>query len=254
MVSDHGTRHDRLARAGRSDEHTEVVVDEIGDCGRLLTSEGAPELEVGCWWFGPVVCDLEGAAEGGEQVLDLAGEPAGEVQPFEVFVVGADEPGCVPGGEPHALLLVELRVRDRPQVLQPGDHRGRHARPFDRQLGTEPGPNQRRRRWPTGPREVRRREGRAGVDRSECLGQGFDGVGFHAGDRRQERPLVGPGLHLRGIEEQRGAPRSAAALEGQGMIDPDRLVTAQVRQEHLVGQRQVALRWSTLRPAVHRGR
>jgi hypothetical protein len=39
VVGDDGAGHDGFANAGRSDENTPVVVDEMGDGGRLLGSQ-----------------------------------------------------------------------------------------------------------------------------------------------------------------------------------------------------------------------
>lgn len=60
----------------------------------------------------------------GEKIAHSFREPAGKVEPLEVLPVAGDEPRRVPRREPHPLLLVELRVGDRPEMLQRGDDRG----------------------------------------------------------------------------------------------------------------------------------
>jgi len=224
------------------------VVNEIRDSSRLLRPQLTPELEGRDGWLGAIVDDINRAVEECEQVRDLLGEATRHVEPFEVFAIGADEAGSVPGGEPHALLLVELRVRDRRQVLQPGDYRRRQPRPFDRQLGTQPGPDHRGRRRAAGFGQVRQRQRRSGVDRSERLGQRLHGIGCHAGNRRQERPLVGPRLHRRGIEEQGCARRRAAAVERKG----DQVPEPGLGHEVLGREEPVVARQVQLRPCRHR--
>jgi len=62
--------------------------------------------------------------------------------------------------------------------------------------------------------------------------------------QRVERP--------RSLVEVAGQQRAGVAA--QQRVDPDGLVTAQVRDEHLVGQRQVVPRRATLRPTILRRR
>ena len=154
-MGDHGAGHHGLACAGRSDEDAAVVADEIVDRCRLLGPELADEAEVDLLGVGAIIGEVEPASETDEKIGDALGETAGKVEPFEVLAVAGDEPWRVPRREPHPLLLVELGVGDRPEVLQCRDHRGRHAGPLDREHGPESGPDHRRRSWPAATGQLR---------------------------------------------------------------------------------------------------
>src|SRR5688500_12422450 len=109
------------------------------------------------------------ATETDEQLADALGETAGEVEPLEVLAVAGDESRRVPRREPHPLLLVELGVRDRPEVFERRDHRWRHPGTFDRQHRAEPGSDHRGWGQATTPRQLLESERRSGVDRAERL-------------------------------------------------------------------------------------
>jgi transposase len=56
-------------------------------------AQGPDEAQPDTGRIGAVVDDLEAAAEIGDQGLDPLEEPAGEVEPLDVLLVGGDEPG-----------------------------------------------------------------------------------------------------------------------------------------------------------------
>ena len=104
-------------------------------------------------------------------------------------------------------------------MLQRGDHRWRQPGTLDRQHRPEPCPHHRRRRRPTRRGEVGQRQRRPGGGWAERLGQRGHSLGCHPGDRRQERPLIGPRLHRRRVQEHRRAAlrrtrRAAAGRSG----------------------------------------
>ena len=116
---------------------------------------------------GANIGDLEVATELLDHIGYAFNKAAGKVQPLEIFLVAADEPRRVPGREPHPLLLVEHRVGNRCQVLQPRHQRWGQSRTFDRQSRHQLGTDYRRRCSPACVGEVGERGGGAGVDRSE---------------------------------------------------------------------------------------
>ena len=168
VMGDHRAGHHRLAGSGRGDEDASVVAGEIVDRGRLLGSKLADERELDRLGVGAIVDEIEPAAETDDEIGDLLGESAGKVEPFEVLAVAADEPWCVPRREPHPLLLVELGVGDRREVLQRREHRWRQPGPFDRQHRPESGPDHRRRSWPAATGQIREAQaGPASTGRSD---------------------------------------------------------------------------------------
>ena len=86
-MGDDRARHDGLARPGRSDEHAEVVTDEIRHGGGLLRSQSPAEVEIGGRRIGSIIGHVEPALERLEQGFDLAGESSREVEPLEVLAV-----------------------------------------------------------------------------------------------------------------------------------------------------------------------
>ncbi len=137
-------------------------------------------------------------------------EPAGKVEPLEVLAVAADEPGRVPGREPHPLLLVELRVGDRPEVLQAPRPPPAATRLARSTTSPRAGPGSPAAAGgPPASASSASVRVRPGVDRAKRLGERGHRLGCHPGDRRQERPLVGPGSIVVGIEEHCGAALGA---------------------------------------------
>ncbi len=167
MLRDDRTGHDGLAGAGWRYEHPAVVFDEVGDCGSLLGSQLPGELELDPVRIGTVVAEVKCAADSGQHGGDALGESSREVEPFEVLAVAGDEPWRVPRREPHPLLLVELRVGDRPDVLECGHHRWRKTGAFDGQHRPKPRSDHRRRRWTVLSGKVGQAQGRPGSDRTE---------------------------------------------------------------------------------------
>ena len=162
VVGDHRAGHDGLAGARWGDEHAAVMADEIGDGGGLLGAQrtGERDLDRSRRSAGRRRC-RGGCRARATSSSTCSVEPAGEVQPLEVLAVAADEPGRVPRREPHPLLLVELRVGDRPEMLQRCDHRRWQPGTLDRQHRPQPGPDHRWRRWPTGAARSAQRQRRA---------------------------------------------------------------------------------------------
>ena len=200
-----------LPAPGRGDEDAEVVGDERRRPRRLLRPQrrrrsvkldragvrrGRRRRRAGCRGSASSSCDP-------------FGEPAGKVEPLEVLAVAADEPGRVPGREPHPLLLVELRVGDRrrgasarrPQRAADPPARSTASRPSRARItGGGGGP-------PRRASSASVSAGPASTGRSDSA-SAADRVGCEPGDRRQERPLVRPRLHRRRVEEHRRAPCS----------------------------------------------
>ena len=187
VMRDHRAGHDRLAGARWGDEDAAVVGREVRDGSGLLGVAAAPTNWTSMG-FGLLrrSSTVELAAQPVEQPGDLFGQPAREVKPFEVLGVAGDEPWRVPGREPHALLLVELGVRDRPEVLQRGDDRRRQSRSFDRQSTGELSADDRRRGRPSLSGEVGEAERRTGIDWSKHRRELRDGV-----RTRGDRPWTG---------------------------------------------------------------
>jgi hypothetical protein len=184
VVGDHRAGHHGLARTGRGHEDALVVADEIVDCCRLLRAELANEADVDLLWVGAIIGEVQPASETDEKIGDSIGETAGKVEPFEVLAVAGDEPGCVPGREPHPLLLVEVRVRDRPEVLQRCHHRRRHAGALDREHGPESGPDHGRRSRSAATAKLREAQRRSGSDRTEGSGEIRHRISRQTSDRR----------------------------------------------------------------------
>ena len=137
--------------------------DELVNCRRLLGSKHPAEAEVDLLRVDAIVGDLQPASQTGEKVDDPLGEASRKVEPLEVLPIAADEPGCVPGREPHPLLLKELGVGDRPKVLECRHHRGRHTGPVDRECGPESDPDHRRRGWSAATGQLGEAERRPGI-------------------------------------------------------------------------------------------
>lgn len=131
MMGDDGAGHHRLAGTGGCDDHSPFVRRDGSDGVVLLRSQLTGEREAGTGNLGAYVGHVESTANVGEQLCDPFDEATWQVDPLEILLVAADEPGCVPGREPHSLLLVELRLVNRREVLQGGQHGWRQPGPHD---------------------------------------------------------------------------------------------------------------------------
>jgi hypothetical protein len=135
MMSDQSARHHGLSRSRRRLEDPEVVPSHRVD-GRLLCgSQRAFEGHLHVGRLGSFVDDDKTTP----CVLDHAhrslGQSAGQVQMLEIFDEAPDEAWCGVVGQPQVLVLVELGVVQRREVLQgrvepgrdPGTADGEHG-------------------------------------------------------------------------------------------------------------------------------
>ena len=149
MRGDDRACHHGLACSGRRDQHPQIVPGQDLD-GRLL----------GPGQYGRAGECLRGAGRALIGQVQLAACLRGEFghggehaarhdQPaVDGLVEELQEPGNVPGGGTHPLLLVELRVVHRGSVPQRRGERGRQVGQLDPDARAEPGPDHSRRLWP----------------------------------------------------------------------------------------------------------
>jgi hypothetical protein len=147
--SDDRTGHHGLARSGRRDEHPQIVPGQDLD-SRLLQPgrhgrAGECLRDAGRTLIGQVQLAACLRSEFGH-----SGEHAARHDQAAVdgLVEELQEPGDVPGGGAHPLLLVELRVVHRSRVPQRRGERGRQVGQLDSDARAEPGPDHSRRLWP----------------------------------------------------------------------------------------------------------
>jgi hypothetical protein len=121
VPGDQRAGHDGLPGSGRGDQYPGAVgghgFDGFGLGGVQRAGEGDGDRLV----FGQVRGDVQAAAGGVEQPHRLVGEAPGQVDPFGVGVVAADEPWGAEGGEPLVLAAVELGVVERGGVFERGE-------------------------------------------------------------------------------------------------------------------------------------
>ena len=191
-----------------------------------------PKLDGNCSGEAPVVGDepAAGGPDGAELIEQAARQGAGG----QVFLVAADQARRLVGGQSQPLPLVEERVVQRGEVLELGEQRRRQvgsgiARSAPIVQRSPPASGRlaqglrRDRAGPTATPRARARSARAA--RREPL------------ERAEERPLIGPRLERRRIEEDARARAAAYALERQR----DQVAEA-LREEVLVREQPVVAR------------
>ena len=142
MRGDDRARHHGLARSGRRDQHPQIVPGQDLD-GRLLRPgqhgrAGEGLRGAGRALIGQVqlaACLRGKVGHGGEHAA-RHDQPA-----VDGLVEELQEPGNVPGGSTHPLLLVELRVMHRGSVPQRRSEGGRQVGQLDPDARAEPGPD-----------------------------------------------------------------------------------------------------------------
>ncbi len=89
----------RLAGSGRGDEHAVVASEHRRDCLLLLRRQLAVELERQPFGCRPPILDHEPATGACNRLLGLGVQAARKVEVGQVFLVAADQPRRLVGGE-----------------------------------------------------------------------------------------------------------------------------------------------------------
>ncbi len=131
--------NDGLACAGRRDEHTNVVLEKRAH-GLLLDRCQLPaEAEAERFAGDALVLDFEGHTVLAQQRLELGLTASRQAHVLREILRARDHARGRGRGEAHALLLVELRVLEGREALDPVDQRRREARLLDEELLGEDG-------------------------------------------------------------------------------------------------------------------
>ena len=238
VAGDQRAGHDCLAGSRRGDQYPELMAGHHLHRFLLdLIAQCPVERQVQPSGHRPGIADFQTAPGFLDDRFRLVQDAAREVDVFKGLLVAAQEPRCLPYREAHPLLLVELGVVQRGQVLQRGQQAGRQPGAPDRKhprqlrldsLGRGPLPRHGRAIQPGG-RAYRR--GLEFLDLVDYLGSA------QAADRAEERELVLIWLQRLLVQEHRGAAVPAAAsLQRQRDQVPDALLRHEVlrREEPVI--------------------